>query len=234
MSNSHTVRAVFTFKDDESKNAFITFCNGDRGLGITRAWEGCQSIECYESEDNPREITIWQKWDNKESHESYVAMRKEKGDFDMLGGWVSAPPDIKSLHPVDFVSDKDKVLAVIKDMCNKDHTVGMKHMHDDCIFIRPTGNPLNKKGWDSMMNNNDVSVEMNELVSVNKLQIVGDMAFVCYTTHGKFNYKGTENNDIAVISSVLQKVNGKWMVVHGQRSTGRSPDDTPPFPKISN
>ena len=57
---------------------------------------------------------------------------------------------------------------------------------------------------------------------------VGDMAFVCYTTHGKFNYKGTENNDIAVISSVLQKVNGKWMVVHGQRSTGRSPDDTPP------
>jgi len=36
MSNSHTVRAVFTFKDDESKNAFITFCNGERGLGITR------------------------------------------------------------------------------------------------------------------------------------------------------------------------------------------------------
>jgi ketosteroid isomerase-like protein len=126
------------------------------------------------------------------------------------------------------MSDEDKVLAVIKDMCNKDHTVGMKHMHDNCVFVRPTGNPLNKKEWDNMMNNNDVSVEMNDLVSVNKMQIVGDMAFVCYTTHGKFNYKGIENNDIAVVSSVLQRVDGKWMVVHGQRSTGRSPDDAPP------
>ena len=53
------------------------------------------------------------------------------------------------------MSDEDKVLAVIKDMCNKDHTVGMKHMHDNCVFVRPTGNPLNKKEWDNMMNNND-------------------------------------------------------------------------------
>ena len=49
------------------------------------------------------------------------------------------------------MSDEDKVLAVIKDMCNKDHTVGMKHMHDNCDFVRPTGNPLNKKEWDNMM-----------------------------------------------------------------------------------
>jgi ketosteroid isomerase-like protein len=101
-------------------------------------------------------------------------------------------------------------------------------MHDDCVFVRPTGNPLNKDGWNNMMNNKDVVVESNDLVTINKVKIVGDMAFVCYTTHGKFSYKGTENDDIAVISSVLQRVDGKWMVVHGQRSTGRKPSDEAP------
>ena len=99
----------------------------------------------------------------------------------------------------------------------------MKHMSDDCVFVRPSGNPLDKAGWDAMMNNADVSVTSNELVGINKLKIVGDLAYVCYTTHGVFNYKGTENNDVAVLTSVLQKVNGCWKVVHGQRSTGHSP-----------
>ena len=39
------------------------------------------------------------------------------------------------------------------------------------------------------MNNADVSVTSNELVGINKLKIVGDVAYVCYTTHGVFNYE---------------------------------------------
>ncbi len=44
----------------------------------------------------------------------------------------------------------------------------------------------------------------------------------------KFTYKGTENDDVAVFTSVLQKVNGKWVVVHGQRSSGRTPSEPAP------
>ena len=226
--NSHTVSAVFTFKDVESKNKFITFCNGDRGLSITRAWPGCQSIECYETEENPNKVTIWQKWDNHESHESYVKMRHEKGDFDMLGEWVEAPPEISSLRPVNFSSDEEVIRSIVRDMCDVDYTVGFRHMHDDCVFIRPSGNPLDKNGWKQMMTATDVTVESNELVSINKLQVVGDMAYVCYTAHGKFNYKGTPNDDVAVLTSVLKKVNGVWMVVMGQRSTGRTPEEAAP------
>lgn len=226
--NSHTVKAVFTFKDDESKNKFVTFCNGENGLGVTREWPGCQSIECYESETNPREIVIWQKWATKENHESYVSMRKEKGDFDMLSDWVCSPPNIVALNPVDFVTDEVKVESVIRDMCNKDYTLGIKHTHDDCVFIRPTGNPLSKDSWKEMLSCGCVQVESNDLVTINKMQVVGDMAYVCYTTHNKFNYKGTENNDIAVLTSILQKVNGEWKVVHGQRSSGRNPDEELP------
>ena len=83
-------------------------------------------------------------------------------------------------------------------MCNKDHTLGMKHTHKECVFIRPSGNPLTMEGWNQMMQNPNVSVELNELVSINKLQVCGNMAYVCYTDHGKFNYMGTENDDIAV------------------------------------
>ena len=78
----------------------------------------------------------------------------------------------------------------------------------------------------------NVEIESNDLLSINKLRINGDMAYVCYTTHGKFNYMGTQNNDVAVLTSILEKIDGKWLVVHGQRSTGRKPEDpTPVFPK---
>ena len=226
--SSHTVKAVFTFKNQASKEKFIEFCNGDNGLSVTRSWEGCQSIECYEQSDNALAVVIWQKWANKASHESYVKHRHEDGSFDFLGELISAPPQISPLRPLVFKSDKEQIEDVVKAMCNKDHRVGMAHTHDDCLFIRPTGNPLNMEGWEKMMTNDDVSVECNDLVSINKMDVCGDMAYVCYTNHGRFNYKGTPNDDIAVLTSVLKKVDGRWLVVHGQRSTGRSPTDAPP------
>ena len=64
MSNTHhTACAVFTFKDQGSKQKFIDFCNGPKGLDITRNYKGCQSIECYQKHDNELSIVIWQKWD---------------------------------------------------------------------------------------------------------------------------------------------------------------------------
>ena len=63
------------------------------------------------------------------------------------------------------------------------------------------------------------------ILSVGLSGSFGDMAYVCYTTHDKFNYKGTQNDDIAVLTSVLQRVDGSWKVVHGQRSTGRKPEE---------
>ncbi len=227
----HTVSAVFTFKDAASKNKFINFCNGDNGLSVTRAWKGCQSIECYECRDSPLKVTIWQKWDNRECHESYVKHRHDDGSFTFLHELIASPPEISPLRPVVFKTDREQIKEIINDMCNKDHTVGQKHMHPSCLFIRPTGNPLDMTGWDAMMKNDDVTVEMNDLVEINKLRVCGDMAFVCYTDHGKFTYKGTANDDIAVLSCVLERVYGRWMVVHGQRSTGRKPDDErPKFP----
>ena len=48
-TSSYRVSAVFTLKDTESKDKFVTFCNGENGLSITRAWKGCKSLNMYES-----------------------------------------------------------------------------------------------------------------------------------------------------------------------------------------
>lgn len=226
--NVHTAYAIFTFKDSLSRRKFIEFCNGSNGLSVTRGYDGCKSIECYESQENPLTLMIWQKWESKSHHEAYVKFRHDDGSFAFLSDLVAAPPDISGLSPLEMKSDEEQIKQVIVDMCDKDYKVGMKHMSDDCVFVRPSGNPLDNNGWEKMMSNDDVKVESSELVSINKLRVNGDMAYVCYTTHGKFNYKGTANDDIAVMTSVLERVNGKWVVSYGQRSTGRSPSEGVP------
>lgn len=226
---SHTVSAVFTFKDSSSKDRFIDFCNGDNGLSVTRGWDGCKSIDCFESHTNPLQVTIWQKWASPQAHESYVKHRHDDGSFDFLGELISSPPEINPLRPVLFKTDEQQIHEIVNDMCNKDHRVGNKHMHEKTLFIRPTGNPLTLKGWNDMMSSEDVTVESSDLVKINQLRISENMAYVCYTTHGKFSYKGTENDDIAVFTSILEKNSGRWKVVFGQRSTGRKPSDEPPI-----
>ena len=60
-----------------SKEKFIEFCNGEKGLSVTRAWKGCQSLDCYESHDDSNKIVIWQKWDSKEDQQSYIKHRQK-------------------------------------------------------------------------------------------------------------------------------------------------------------
>jgi len=79
-------------------------------------------------------------------------------------------------------------------------------------------------------------VESNALIKINKLHINDNMSYVCYTSHAKFTYKGTQNDDIAVYSCVLEKSEcccgddvSRWKVIFGQRSNGRSPNEALPF-----
>ena len=82
-------------------------------------------------------------WESKEDR-SYIAHRHEDGTFEILGSLVACPPEITPIRSLVMKTDEQQVEDVIGDMCNKDHTVGMKHMSDDCVFVRPSGNPLTK------------------------------------------------------------------------------------------
>lgn len=137
------------------------------------------------------------------------------------------PATLKKMMNADAnkVNDEESIRKVIKEVSNSvgNERTGRNHMRDDCVFIRPSGNPLNLQQWDKMMESPDVNSKFSKLLSVDKVVVDGNMAYAVYTTHSQFNYKGIENDDVAVFTGVFQKENEQWKLVHGQRSTGRPP-----------
>lgn len=125
MSNiPNTACSVFTFKDQESKQKFIDFCNGPKGLDITRNYKGCQSIECYKKHDNELSIV---KWDSQQDPEAYVKFRRGDGSFDFLSELVAYPLDISALSPISFKSDEEQI-----DMNDVDYKIGIRSPESCC------------------------------------------------------------------------------------------------------
>lgn len=111
-----------------------------------------------------------------------------------------------------------------------------KFLLDNSLLIRPSGNPLSKKDWVNMLNSSDVTMKKSELIQLNKVDINRDWAYVCYTLHEIFSYKGNDNDDISVCSGVLKKVPNVrlgapdvWKFAYLQRSTGRGPETPLPI-----
>ena len=71
----------------------------------------------------------------------------------------------------------------------------------------------------------DVTVKVNDLKSVDTAKVLGcgAAAVATYTCHQQFNYKGTDNDDIAKMSATFEKVEGTWKLVQGHRATGQPP-----------
>ena len=95
----------------------------------------------------------------------------------------------------------------------------------DCLFIRPSGNPLSKAEWATMYASEDVVIESDELVSIDSVRIFagGNAAVATYSKHSIFVYKGDKNDDYAVFSATLEKKGGHWKVVFVMRATGQPP-----------
>jgi hypothetical protein len=106
------------------------------------------------------------------------------------------------------------------------------------VLIRPSGNPIGQKLWEEMQASEDVVPGSSELLSIEKIDIFegtsvsSGMAYAIFTSHSKFTYKGTHNDDVAVFIIVMKKIGNQWKIVSGQRSTGRKPDE--PKPDFSN
>lgn len=66
-------------------------------LPDTRAYKGCQSIVVTSNDDDPLNIVLFEKWDTRADHESYVAWRAERGDLEKMGALLAARPVSKFL-----------------------------------------------------------------------------------------------------------------------------------------
>lgn len=146
------------------------------------------------------------------------------------------------LQESSFAQDKQNIHDTLNSMSvalnNNNVKAASKYLLDNALLIRPTGNPLTKKDWVNMLNSKDVNIKKSELIDVNKIDINRDWAFVCYTLHETFSYKGSDNDDISVCTALLKKVRNVrlgapdvWKLSYLQRSTGRSTDE--PLPKFN-
>lgn len=99
-----------------------------------------------------------------------------------------------------------------------------KNISDDWLCIRPSGNPMDKKMWEGMSEMMKDTAFQWELQSIDSVRMLpgGKAAVVTITTHEKFNYKGTDNDDIAKHTWVLANEGG-WKCVHDHRATGQPP-----------
>lgn len=90
------------------------------------------------------------------------------------------------------------------------------------VLIRPSGNPLplDEKLAQWLSDNiSDASVEILSEPPL-KIDVSGDLAYTCHTERAKFKYRGNENDDKCVWTTVFKKQNDEWKVCHCQRSVG--------------
>ena len=204
----------------------------DAGMNHDIRWWGLM-----ENIDNPNEVSCVYRLAKDRLLDFVLNFAESLNNFRQFAGVDVNSCDVKFVNvewetmyamPISFqkADEESKIKKIIEDIASTEG--GRNHMDENCIFIRPTGNPLNMTQWDEMMNSDDVKVIESKLLSVNKLEIQNNMAYACYTSHAKFNYKGNENDDIAVFTGVFKKSDGVWKLTFGQRSSGRKPEDELP------
>ncbi len=82
----------------------------------------------------------------------------------------------------------------------------------DFLFIRPSANPIDAKGFQNMWSSGDLVLESAEITKGHKLELLGTNAAKCVSTLGyKFTYKATQNKDLSTVTSIFKKLtkNGK-------------------------
>ena len=71
-----------------------------------------------------------------------------------------------------------------KDAGKIESTFG-KYFRDDCVLIRPSGNPLDLAGFKGIMGSPDIIVEKDEVISVDDVkELAGGNAAVAGASHG--------------------------------------------------
>ena len=91
----------------------------------------------------------------------------------------------------------------------------------DFLFIRPSGNPIDALGFEKMTLCGDVIDNYSEIIDIQKLEFFSNVNAMCvFTMREHFEYKGINNDDLAIYTLILKKKNNKWMFSFIHRSSG--------------
>ena len=122
------------------------------------------------------------------------------------------------------MNDKETIISLLNDFANPEKIASffINNATSDFLFIRPSGNPIDAKGFEKMISG-DVVQEKAEITKIHRLEFLSEDVVMCIFTLGsKFTYKGMPNNDLPTVTSVFKKVDNIWKIYWMQRSTGNS------------
>ena len=123
------------------------------------------------------------------------------------------------------MTDKEKIISLLNELATPEKmgSFFVNNSTSDFLLIRPSGNPIDAKGFERMMNSGDIKQENAEITKIHRLEFLSDNVAMCIFTLGsKFSYKGTPNDDLPTVTSIFKKVDNVWKIHLMQRSTGNS------------
>ena len=122
------------------------------------------------------------------------------------------------------MTDKETILALLSEFANPEKMASffVNNATSDFLFIRPSGNPIDAKGFKQMISG-DVVQEKAEITKIHRFEFLSENIVMCIFTLGsKFTYKGTPNDDLPTVTSIFKKLDNDWKICWMQRSAGDS------------
>ena len=122
------------------------------------------------------------------------------------------------------MNDKETIISLLNEFANPKMMASffLKNATPNFLFIRPSGNPIDAKGFEQMISG-DIVQEKAEITKIHRFEFLSDDIVMCIFTLGsKFTYKGTPNNDLPTVTSIFIKANNVWKINWMHRSSGNS------------
>ena len=123
------------------------------------------------------------------------------------------------------MTEKERIISLLYELAipQKMGSFFVNNATSDFLFIRPSGNPINAKGFEEMMNSGEVIQEKAEITKIHRFEFLSsDVAMCVFTLGAKFTYKGVLNDDLPTVTSIFKKIEDVWKIHWLQRSSGES------------
>tara|TARA_B100001027_G_C16237441_1_gene317666 strand:- start:833 stop:1225 length:393 start_codon:yes stop_codon:yes gene_type:complete len=124
------------------------------------------------------------------------------------------------------MTDRETIESMLYELASPkkmDHSFFVNNATSDFLFIRPTGDPINAKEYEKMMNSAGIVRCKAEITKIHKFEFFcADVAMCVFTLGATFLYKGTTTNDLPTVTSIFKKIDGIWKMHWMQRSAGLS------------
>ena len=106
------------------------------------------------------------------------------------------------------MNDQETIISLLNEFANpkKMASFFLNNATTDFLFIRPSGNPIDAKGFEQMISA-DIVQEKAEITKIHRLEVLSENIIMCIFTLGsKFTYKRKPNDDLPTVTSIFKKV----------------------------